>query len=181
MLAKINSHTSIDTFLFVLLFHIRLNSTQFTVRSMRSRMALLYSRCYCQTIKYAFICLTVSIVFLSSISFTIHNSSIFLFNQSQTHNNLSIYRLEQTSFYPHLPIQIYTNNRERFLRLPHPTKKLILIGSAFFDDPTWSIKSLKNKTNSGNSMYERWFKHAGRDESSFCSTRISSSIESGRA
>jgi hypothetical protein len=55
-------------------------------------------------------------------------------------------------FYPYLPIQIYTKNHDRFLELKYKTKKIILLANTFFDDPTWSIKSLENKTNEGNSM-----------------------------
>jgi hypothetical protein len=62
------------------------------------------------------------------------------------------YHMEQTEFYPHLPIQMYTTNRERFLELKNKTKKTILLANSFFGDPTWAMKSLKNKTNSGDSM-----------------------------
>jgi len=105
--------------------------------------------------------ISVSIFFC--ISFTIENYSllnihvptiqyeeeILFINQSS-----STYHIEQTEFYPHLPIQIHTRNRERFLKLENKTKKIILLGNIMFDDSTWSIKSLKNRTNSGNSMYK---------------------------
>jgi hypothetical protein len=69
-----------------------------------------------------------------------------------------------TDFYPHMPIQIYTENRERFLHMSNKTKKLILLGNSMFDDATWSIKSLKTKTNKANSTYPIKEKCFGRQE-----------------
>lgn len=106
----------------------------------------------------------MSILILFSTSFTIQNQSLSHFNLSQIYSdkNFSItnhslassltYQIETTQFYPHLPIQIYTKNRERFLKLKTKTKKLILLANPWFTDPAWEMKSIKNKTNSGNSM-----------------------------
>jgi hypothetical protein len=124
-------------------------------------MAIHCLRIYYQTIKYSLTCMTICIFLLFSVTFTIQNHSLSQLNFSriQYEDNLSFinqssftYHIEQTQFYPYLPIQIYTTNRERFLELENKTKKIILLANNFFDDPTWSIKSLKNKTNAGNSM-----------------------------
>ena len=116
---------------------------------------------YFRTIKYLIICMTMSLFLLFSVSFTIQNHSLPYVNLSQVeyteeslfnNESSSIYHLEQTKFYPYLPIQIYTENRERFFKLKNKTKKTILLANGFFESPTWYLKSLQNKTNEGNSM-----------------------------
>jgi hypothetical protein len=125
-------------------------------------MANCNSRIYYQTMKYAIAFITLSIFLLFGVSLTIQNQTLFHFNFSPLQyedkllfiNQSSLtYHVEQTKFYPHLPIQIYTANRDRFLQLKNKTKKLILLANPMFDEPTWSLKSLKNKTNLANSMY----------------------------
>lgn len=118
--------------------------------------------CY-QTIRYLVTCLTMSVILFLAMAFKIQNNSFFNLNifQLKSDNELVFinqssltYNVERTEFYPHLPIQIYTKNRARFLGLKNKTKKIILLANPFFTDPTWNIKSLKNKTNSGNSTYK---------------------------
>jgi hypothetical protein len=106
----------------------------------------------------------MSVFLLFPISFTLQNHLLFNSNLSQIHyikeflfTNQSLassltYQIETTEFYPYLPIQIYTKNREKFFKLKNKTNKIILLANTWFTDPTWSIKSIKNKTNSGNSM-----------------------------
>jgi hypothetical protein len=105
----------------------------------------------------------MSVFLLFCVSFTIENHSLQHLNPFQlqyereiliTNQSLAsslTYEIETTKFYPYLPIQIYTNNREKFLKLKNPGKKLILIANPFFDDRIWTMNSLKNTTNSGNS------------------------------
>ncbi|CAF0879244.1 unnamed protein product [Adineta ricciae] len=71
-------------------------------------------------------------------------------NASFTNQLLPTYQMESTHFFPHLPIQIYTANRQKFLQLKNPRKQIILLANSFFGDPQWEIPSLKNRTNSGN-------------------------------
>ncbi len=106
----------------------------------------------------------MSMLILFSTSFTIQNQTLSHFNLSQIYYEKNIlitneslassltYQIETTQFYPHLPIQIYTKNRERFLKLKTKIKKKILLANPFFNDPIWAMKSIQNKTNSGNSM-----------------------------
>jgi len=127
-------------------------------------MGIYRPRIYYQIIKYSVTCLIISICLLFSISFTIQNHSLFHLNFSpiqykkeflftnQSLSSSATYQIETTKFYPYLPIQIYTKNRERFLKLKNQTKKIILLANPMFNDPTWFMKSLKNKTNLGNSM-----------------------------
>ncbi len=127
-------------------------------------MAMSCPRIYYQILKYSVTCMTISLFLLFCISFTIQNHSLYHLNPFHLQYNKEIlfsnqslsssltYQIETTKFYPYLPIQIYTKNRERFLQLKNKTKKLILIANPMFDDPTWFMKSLKNKTNAGNSM-----------------------------
>jgi hypothetical protein len=105
----------------------------------------------------------MSLFLLFSVSYTIQNHSLPYVNLSQVEyaeeslfnnesSSSSIYHLKQTKFYPYLPIQIYTENRERFFKLKNKTTKIILLANEFFTSPTWYLKSLENKTNEGNSM-----------------------------
>jgi hypothetical protein len=108
----------------------------------------------------------MSVFLIFCVSFTIENHSlqhlypfhiqyekeILITNQSLA-SSLT-YTIETTQFYPYLPIQIYTNNRKKFYQLKYPKKKLILIANSFFNDQIWTMNSLKNKTNSGNSMFK---------------------------
>ncbi len=106
----------------------------------------------------------MSVFLLFCVSFTIENHSLqhlnpfhiqyekeILFTNQSLASSLT-YQIETTQFYPYLPIQIYTKNRQKFYQLKNPIKKLILIANPFFDDGIWTMNSLKNKTNSGNSM-----------------------------
>lgn len=122
-------------------------------------------RIYYQTIKYSVTCMTMSMILLFSVSFTLQNHSLYHLNPFHSRyerdvpfTNQSIassltYQIETTEFDPYLPIQIFTENRERFLQLKDPRKQVILIATPFFDDPTWTINSLRTKTNAGNSTY----------------------------
>lgn len=122
-------------------------------------------RIYYQTIKYYITCMAMSIILLFSVSFTLQNQSLYHLNpfhlryeRDVPHTNQSIassltYQIETTDFYPYLPIQIFTENRQRFLRLTNPRKQLILIATPFFDDPIWTMNSLQTKSNGGNSTY----------------------------
>jgi len=108
----------------------------------------------------------MSILLIFSISFKIQNQSLSYLNLSQIYDDKNFlitnesfassitYQIEITKSYPYLPIQIYTKNREKFLKLKPKTKKLILLANSFFSDPTWAMKSIKNQTNSGNSNVE---------------------------
>ncbi|CAF1100848.1 unnamed protein product [Adineta steineri] len=122
-------------------------------------MAVQHRHNYCSVIKYFTTCMILSICALFYVSLTIENYALNYFNFSMIKyddkllflNQSSLtYHMEQTEFYPHLPIQIYTKNREKFIKLRNKTKKIILLANGFFDDETWSMKSIKNKTNSGN-------------------------------
>jgi hypothetical protein len=102
-------------------------------------------------------------VFLFGVFFTIHDHSLYhlYFSEIEYEKNLLFinqsasssltYHIKQMEFYPHLPIQIYTTNRNRFLELKNKTKKIVLLANPFFDDSSWTIKSLDSKTNSGDS------------------------------
>ena len=126
-------------------------------------MAIRCPRIYYQIIRYSIICMAISISLLFFLAFNIQNNSFFhsnsfpiqfpkiLLRTNQSLSSSNAYQIETTEFYPHLPIQIFTKNRQKFLNLKTKTKKLILISTPFFGDSTWSLKSLKNQTNSGNS------------------------------
>ena len=134
-------------------------------------MAMPYIRLFNQTIKYLLTCLIMSIILLVSVSLTIQNRSVFHLNLShlqhgepagRLNHSSSTFHVEQTKFYPHLPIQIYTANRHRFAQLKNKTTKLILLGSSMFGDPTWSMTSVRKGTNAGNSTYEVLLRGAER-------------------
>jgi hypothetical protein len=141
-------------------------------------MAIHYSRISYQILKYSVTCMTISIFLLFCTSFTIQSHSLFHLNPfqiqykddllylNQSSSSLT-YHIEQTKFYPYLPIQIYTKNLERFLKLNNKTKKIILIGNPMFDDSTWTMKSLINKTNSGNSMYKFFFQKQKQNSNNY--------------
>lgn len=134
----------------------------------RSSMKMLIGHCpriYYQTIKYSITCMTMSLILLFSVSFTLQNHSLYRLNlflqRSQeeiplTNQSLAsslTYQIETTQSYPYLPIQIFTDNRQRFLRLKTTRKQLILIANPFFGDSTWTMNSLTTKSNNGNSTY----------------------------
>jgi hypothetical protein len=96
---------------------------------------------------YVSLTLEKHFVFYPAASNTRPDENVFFINQSS-----STYHCEATDFYPHLPIQIYTKNRQRFLQLQNVSKKVILLGNTLFDDPMWTMKSIQNNTNAGNSM-----------------------------
>jgi Fucosyltransferase, N-terminal/Glycosyltransferase family 10 (fucosyltransferase) C-term len=109
--------------------------------------------------------MTISLLLLFSISITLQNHSLYHLNlfrlpyeQNLPFTNQSTassltYEIETTEFYPYLPIQIFTENRQRFLQLKNPRKQLILLATPFFDDPIWTMNSLRTKTNAGNSTF----------------------------
>ena len=122
-------------------------------------------RIYYQTIKYSLTCITMSLILLFSVSFTFQKQSLYHLNLiaqysleeiPRTNQSLAsslTYPIETTQSFPYLPIQIFTDNRRRFLQLKTTRKQLILIANPFFGDSTWGMHSLTTKTNAGNSTY----------------------------
>jgi len=110
-------------------------------------------RIYYQNLRYLLLTIVLSVFILSFVSIGIQTNLLDSYETlNQTAND---YKIETTDFYPHLPIQIFTNNRQKFLDLKNKTKKLILIATPFFDDRTWTIKSLKTRTNSANCKFNK--------------------------
>lgn len=118
-------------------------------------MSIHCPRIYFQNFKYPLIYITISFFLVSLLSLSIQTQFLSSFGNISTSS--SNYQLETTDFYPHLPIQVFTKNRQKFLDLQNKTKKLILIANPFFTDPTWSIQSLKHANTSANCNYHQQY------------------------
>lgn len=105
--------------------------------------------------RFCFMGIFLTIYLIVCLQYTSQNSTPIDEQYVIVNPSVSSYQMENTSFFPHLPIEIHTKNREKLFQLKTRTKKLILLANKFFNDSTWSIKSLQTTSSTNNCKFSQ--------------------------